>query len=109
MDGDSLLALPVAVCEGTEGGGDYGDSMTFSGLMVYRVDVESGFEFVGGVPHETPVTESFSCNNWWTRSNSQVKRSIFMDDFVYSVALDKIDIAHLDDLAQPIANVSLAD
>ena len=49
----------------------------------------------------------YNCGNWWTQSNSQVKRSIFMDDYVYSVALDRINISSLDDLEHPVASVSL--
>jgi uncharacterized secreted protein with C-terminal beta-propeller domain len=37
-----LLAVPMTICEGGSGG-DYGDIMTFSGLLVYRVTVEGGF------------------------------------------------------------------
>lgn len=40
-------------------------------------------------------------------SVSEVKRSIFMDDYVYAVALDQIDVAPLQDLAHPVARVSL--
>jgi uncharacterized secreted protein with C-terminal beta-propeller domain len=100
-----LLALPMTVCEGGSGG-QHGSVMSFSGLMVYRVGIDEGFEFVGGVPHAAEST-TFHCGNWWTRSNSVVKRSIFMDDFVYSIALDRIDVAHLDDLEHPVTTVGL--
>jgi uncharacterized secreted protein with C-terminal beta-propeller domain len=43
-----LLAVPMTVCE-EGGGGQYGDLMTFSGLLVYRVTVDGGFELLGGV------------------------------------------------------------
>jgi hypothetical protein len=105
----SLLALPMVICEGGSGG-QYGDRMTFNGLLVYRVDLENGFESLGGVPHATPETEGevrVSCRNWWTRQNSQVKRSIFMEDFVYSVALDRINISQLEDLEHPLASILL--
>ena len=110
-----LLALPIVVCEGAEGGGNFGDTVTFSGLMVYRANAEAGFELIGGIPHESlqgqepDDTTRFSCSNWWTRSNSQVKRSIFMDDYIYSVALDQIDVSHVDDLEHPVARVSLGE
>ncbi|MFY0539424.1 beta-propeller domain-containing protein [Nannocystis pusilla] len=60
-----LLAVPMTICEGGSGG-DYGDIMTFSGLLVYRVTVDGGFELLGGVPHEEPETPqawSGKCNN----------------------------------------------
>lgn len=109
-----MLALPIVVCEeGTEDTAmwAYGDIMTFSGLMVYNVTVEDGFSLLGGISHvdpETPDSYSGFCHNWWTRSNSIVKRSVIMDDYVYSVAMDAIRIAHKDSLNAPVAVVDLA-
>lgn len=106
----NLLALPMVICEESAGGGDYGDFMTFSGLMVYKVTTEAGFDYLGGISHEAPETEETyysACSNWWTRANSIVKRSIIMDDYVYSVALDAIRIAHVDSLNITIATVEL--
>jgi len=102
----------MVVCEGTDGGGSYGDIMTFSGLMVYKVTAGAGFEYLGGIPHEEPETpEDYwgACGNWWTDSNSQVKRSIFMDDFVYSVAMDLINVSHINTLDTPLTSVVLDD
>jgi len=114
-----MLALPMVVCEGG-GDGDYGDQMTFNGLMLYNVTVADGFKYVGGVPHQTATQENYyeddyyydyeynsQCYNWWTDSNSTVKRSVFMDDYVYSVASDVIKIATIDNPAEPVAEVSL--
>jgi hypothetical protein len=104
-----LLAVPMTICEAGEGG-QYGDLMTFGGLLVYRVTVDKGFTLLGGVPHEEPETEetwSGKCNSWWTQSASTVQRSVFMEDWVFSIAHDRINVAHLDDLAHPAASVSL--
>lgn len=103
-----LLAIPMVICEGGSGG-SYGDEMTFSGLLVYDVTVEEGFKLVGGIDHPDPVTGAYAgtCSNWWTQSNSKVKRSVIMDDYVYSVALDLINVAHLDDLDSLVAGISL--
>lgn len=99
-----LLALPLTRCEGGEGS-EYGE-LTFSGLYVYRVTLEDGFKHLGGLPH--PVDpEAYTCSNWWTQSNSVVQRSVFMEDFVYAVALDRIDVAEVDDLEEPVASVAL--
>jgi hypothetical protein len=110
---EDLLAIPMVICEESPRPGVYGDSMTFSGLLVYRVRVGDGFEDLGGVPHEAPQIAppywSSPCYNWWTRVNSRVKRSILMDDFAYSIALDRINISSLDDLEHPIATVVLTE
>ena len=101
------LAIPMVVCEDSGGGGSYGDEMTFSGLMVYDVTVADGFDYLGGVPHAVADGENYKCYNWWTNSNSKVKRSIFMDDYVYSVAMDEVKIAHIDALDSPITAVPI--
>ncbi len=109
-----LLAIPMTICEESSGGGSYGDMMTFSGLLVYRVTVAGGFDLLGGVPHDEPETiDTYrsACSNWWTDSNSKVKRSIFMssdtEDFVYSIAMDLINVSDLTDLANPLVAIPL--
>jgi hypothetical protein len=47
------------------------------------------------------------CGNWWTQSNSWVKRSVFMDDFVYAISADTVISAAVADLNQPLAKVDL--
>ena len=40
-----LLAIPMAICEESSGGSDYGDEMTFNGLLVYNVTTD----LIGGI------------------------------------------------------------
>lgn len=97
------LALPMVVCE-DGGGGSYGDEMTFNGLMVYEADADIGFDYLGGIPH--PTAEGYGgCYNWWTQSNSQVKRSVIMDDWVYSIATDEIRVSFIGALDAPLSVV----
>ena len=108
-----LLALPMTVCEdsGSGGGGSYGDTMAFSGLLVYDVSVVDGFSLRGGVAHVNPdevENHSSFCSNWWTNSNSIVKRSIFMEDYVYSVADTRIKIQDVDALGADLVDLNLA-
>jgi len=117
-----LLAIPMTICENGQesngSGGSYGDLMTFSGLLVYRVNAETGFELVGDVPHIAPEVQKTAqgfvpsppggeyrnmCGNWWTQSNSYVKRSIFMDDDVFSITEDTIKANSLSALGKDIA------
>lgn len=114
--GKELLAIPMNICERSaeypESGGSYGDVMSFSGLLVYHVSPDTGFEPVGGVPHSAPEhadTYYGRCYNWWTQSNSYVKRSIFMDDYVYSVTDDSLKASHLDDLSADVALVHFSE
>ncbi len=104
-----LLAIPMVVCEGGQGRSDYGDLMTFNGLMVYKVTVADGFQYQGGIPH--PTSQAFGygggCGQWWADSSSTVKRSIFLDDYAVSVAFDRIEFSKLADLANPVASIDL--
>jgi hypothetical protein len=84
-----LLAIPMTLCEGGDDG-QYGDTMTFSGLMVFAVDLVTGFTHEGGVAH--PVAEDITCNNWWSRATSAVKRSLFLDDYVYSLSDEHLKV-----------------
>ena len=110
-----LLAIPMTVCEKDKYsgyGGRYADMMTFSGLLVYKVSVDNGFELVGGVPHIAPERqENYQgvCYNWWTRSNSYVKRSIFMDDYVFSITEDTIKSNHIEAMGKDVSVLYFAD
>jgi len=100
-----LLAIPMAKCEGESGGRYYGDVMTFNGLMIYKATTDQGFTYLGGVDHG----EQSSCSNWWTNSNSQVKRSIFMDDYVFSVTEEEIRVDMLSELGEDISVIDLVE
>jgi uncharacterized secreted protein with C-terminal beta-propeller domain len=110
-----LLALPMNICEKSEraeNDGSFGDLMTFAGLLVYKIDTENGFELVRTVPHVAPETDNKYqgyCYNWWTQSNTYVKRSIFMDDYVFSITEDTIKANKLSSLEKDIAIIHLSD
>jgi hypothetical protein len=105
-----ILAVPMVICENSNGGGSYGDMMAFSGLLVYDVSTQTGFSLRGGVAHQEPETEQTyrsACSNWWTDANSLVKRSVIMDDFVYSVTEEEIRVQSLLALGTDVAYVDL--
>ena len=98
-----LLAVPMTICEGG-GDGRNGDVLAFSGLLVYDVDLERGFTRLGGVDHGT---KGASCGTWWSNATSQVKRSVFLDDLVYSIAEDRVKVQNLEHLGTDVADLSL--
>jgi uncharacterized secreted protein with C-terminal beta-propeller domain len=107
----NLLALPMSICEGGSGG-SYGTDLTFSGLIVYDVTVDGGFHQRGRVAHPNASNggyDSGACSNWWTNASSEVKRSVFMDDVVYSISERRVKANGLANLSSDIAEVSLED
>ena len=98
-----LLGIPMTICEGGNDG-RYGGRMTFSGLLVYDVSIDSGFSRRGGVDHGHAGA---TCTSWWTQADSAVKRSLFLDDLVYSIALDRVKVQKLDALGRDVTTVAL--
>jgi hypothetical protein len=100
----------MTVCEGGTGG-SYGTNMTFSGLMVFNADVTNGFSLRGKVSHPTTNSQqggySSACSNWWTNASSEVKRSVVMDDVVFSISESLIKANSLSNLPTDISSVSL--
>jgi hypothetical protein len=102
MPSEGLLALPMTICEGG-GNGQFGQELAFSGLLVYDVDLDRGFTRLGGVDHGT---KGVSCDTWWANANSTVKRSVFLDDLVYSIAEDRVKVQNLNRLGTDVADMS---
>lgn len=113
----NLLALPMTICEGGDQNGNYGTEMTFSGLMVYDTTVANGFSLRGKVAHpnaaesgDSPNTSGYynsGCMNWWANATSEVKRSIFMDDWVFSISTSRIKVNNLNALSTDVAELSI--
>ena len=68
---------------------------------------EEGFHLRGRVAHEPGA--GVTCGNWWTNATSQVKRSIVMDDYVYSLSLERLKVNALDALSTDLREISLAE
>ena len=98
-----LLAIPMTVCNGG-GDGEFGDKLAFSGLLVYGVDVEKGFKRLGGVDHGA---KNATCGRWWSQASSQVKRSVFLDDLVYSITDDRVKVQNLASLGHDVADLPM--
>jgi hypothetical protein len=107
----NLLALPMTICEGGNGNGGYGTNMTFAGLIVYDTTAANGFALKGKVSHpnsaSTTSYDSSGCSNWWTQASSEVKRSVVMDDWVYSISNKRVKVNALGNLATDIAVLPL--
>jgi hypothetical protein len=107
-----MLAVPMTICEGG-GDGTFGTDLTFSGLMLLDIDVADGIKEHGRVPHPIPDLASTpygagGCNQWWSQSSSDVKRSIFMDNWVYSISDQLLQVESIDALGSDVASVDLS-
>ena len=103
-----MLALPITVCEGG-GNGVYAQNLTFAGLMVFDVSLDTGIIEHGRLPFLDPSTVSATadCGKWWTDSKSLVKRSIFMDDWVYGLSDAQLRVAALSNMSSVLQSVAL--
>jgi uncharacterized secreted protein with C-terminal beta-propeller domain len=98
-----LLAIPMTICDGG-GDGRNGETLSFSGLLVYDVDLDRGFTRLGGVDHGT---QGANCSTWWSNATSAVKRSAFLDDLVYSIASDRVKVQRMGRFGEDVADLSL--
>jgi hypothetical protein len=71
---------------------------------VYNVSVKNGFRRLGGVDHSTAGS---SCGPWWSQANSAVKRSLFLDDWVWSIAMDRAKVQKPSNLGEDEADLRL--
>ena len=100
----SALALPITECEAgpdKQSSSAYG-KLTFSGVRVYVVDARRGFGLQGKVAHPTDAAPEYFCHNWWTRASSEVKRTLFYDDYLFSISGGTMKVNHLDSLKQDV-------
>ena len=107
-----MLAVPMTICEGG-GDGSFGANMTFSGLMLFDIDAKTGIAEHGRVPYPLPANTSFnsdaSCSNWWSDADSDVKRSVFMDRYVYAVSSRALKVESIDAMGSDLQSISLGD
>ncbi len=100
----NLLAIPIGICESD---GFWNEELTFNGLYVYNVTAASGFELIGGVDHRDGDNVEQGCGSWWTDPDSQVKRSVFLEDYVFSFSSTRMKVNHVADLGQTLVSVGL--
>jgi hypothetical protein len=101
----NLLALPLTVCEGSTGGGSYGDQLTFSGLLVFDVTPAKGFSLRGKIGFQPGA--GATCSNWWTDASSQVKRSLVIENTIYALSEDRLKADGLEALGAGLVDLPL--
>ena len=92
----NLLSIPVSIKESLDGRG-WG-KMTFSGAAVFKID-KTGFELKGKIDHSDGGI--ISNRDYWRGYNyydNTVKRSLYIDDVLYTFSNKYLKMNELDDL-----------
>jgi hypothetical protein len=102
------LGLPATVCGATTPGIPT-HPLEFSGLYVYDVTAFNGFQKLGGLPLVTPNDEVYAkgCADPWMFSTSEVKRSVFLGDYVFAISARTIVSAKMGALETPLCTKAL--
>ncbi len=109
-----VLSIPAYVYNYDEDnrGGSY-----FSGLMVFDIDAEGGISQRGGIDHsdlasrqacpyigrDREYCQDFYEYNWY----AQMRRSVYIEDYLYSLSGIGLKVSMLDDPDAELANVML--
>lgn len=95
----NALAFPVDLYEGQTIGAEYGQH-AFTGLYVFRVTVENGFEFLGRI-----ASAGGLAGNGCFRGYYGTTRGVFIEDFVYAVTTEGAKAAPLEDVDSVVGEV----
>ncbi len=95
----NLLVIPVTYSEqiGVDSQYGYARYKYFQGAFVFDIDSNS-IELKGKISHEDNIPESQ--DYYYGNYQTQVTRSLFMDDILYTISLSKIKANDLDDLTE---------
>lgn len=84
-----------------------------SSLELFRVDAQSGFQQIGSVDHTALTStlcesEPYGCSGYgYGYAPVEVRRGVFIDDFVYSVSYGGVLVHATSDLSAPVATLPL--
>ncbi len=103
-----LLVIPIQLYEilgeKTEGS-RYGE-FTFQGAHVYNINLDDGFNLKGRITHVTPEEELKV--GYYYDYNSQIRRSLYMDETLYTISNNRIKANDLDsENLEEIKNIEL--
>ena len=92
----NLLVIPVSIREAKDGS-NYG-KFTFGGAAVFKVD-KTGFELKGKIDHSDGGKEG-AVEPWhrYNYYNNTVKRSLYIDDVLYTFSSKYLKMNNIDDL-----------
>ena len=103
-----LLILPITLAEISQEAKDsseaerrnwpeYGE-FVFQGAYVYNLSLENGFQLKGRITHSDGEAEK-KAGYYYSGGGNEVKRSLFIEDVLYTISNNKILANSLDDLS----------
>jgi len=103
-----ILVIPVSLYEISdeikERNNGYTGSMhgkfTFQGAFVYKLSLENGFEFRDRITHMDDDEFPDDYRWYWGSSSSDVTRSLYIEDVLYTISDNMVKMNSLDDLSE---------
>ena len=92
----NLLAIPVDLYENQTAPNLYGEDHTFTGLYVYRVTVQNGFEYLGRINAATEDPYYYA---------SPWLRGLFINNDVYAVNNEAVRSADIEDIENTVNEI----
>ena len=95
-----LLVIPMTVAELKPGQTkDMQGEYTFQGAYVYNLNLDDGFELRGRITHYDD-DEVFKKSGYYFRGDYSIKRSLYIDDVLYTLSDSRLQLNDLDDLSR---------
>ena len=95
-----LLVIPMTVAELKPGQTkDMQGEYTFQGAYVYNLNLDDGFQLRGRVTHYDD-DEVFKKAGYYFRGDYSIKRSLYIDDVLYTLSDSRLQLNDLDDLSR---------
>jgi len=94
-----LLVLPITLAEikGEKTRDNQYGEFTFQGAYVYNINLEDGFELRGKITHYDDDS-AFKKSGYYFRGDSQIRRSLYIGNVLYTFSPKKIKMNLLDNL-----------
>jgi len=94
-----LLIIPITLAEikGEKTSDNQRGDYTFQGAFVYDINLDDGFDLRGRVTHYDD-DEVFKKSGYYFRGDSAIRRSLYIEDVLYTLSDNRLQLNDLDDL-----------
>lgn len=94
-----LLVIPITLAEikGEKSRDNQYGEFTFQGAYVYNINLDNGFELSGRITHYDD-DDVFKKSGYYFRGDSAIRRSLYIDDVLYTLSNSRLQLNDLDGL-----------